>query len=213
MGFLALAMAAIAIAVCAQQPKSAIKKSNDIGGLLHDGDILFQSGNSEQCEAIRLATGSEWTHCGIAFKKDGSWVVMEAVQPVKITPLSVFINRGIDRRVEIMRLADPAHQPTAEVTQCMWNQGSRWLDKNYDIYFNWSDEELYCSELVWKVYNACTGIELGTPLPLASFDLTSPQVKAIMHQRYGDSIPLNEKMISPGDVHDSQFLQRVSDGK
>jgi hypothetical protein len=36
----------------------------------------------------------------------------------------------------------------------------KYLGKNYDIYFGWSDSLIYCSELVWKVYKDAWDIEL-----------------------------------------------------
>ena len=42
--------------------------------------------------------------------------------------------------------------------------------KPYDLYFEWSDERIYCSELVWKMY-AALGVKLGTLQKLREFDL------------------------------------------
>ena len=58
---------------------------------LQDGDIIFQTSKSSQSKAIQLATNSKYSHCGLIFKrKNGQddWCVIEAVQPVKWTPLS-----------------------------------------------------------------------------------------------------------------------------
>ena len=51
------------------------------------------------------------------------------------------------------------------------------LRKNYDEQFNWSDDEMYCSELVFKIYYYTTGLQLATPAQLKSFDLSSDEVK------------------------------------
>src|SRR5690606_34351957 len=55
--------------------------------ILREGDIVFQTGVSDQCEAIKLATKSDYTHCGIIFKEGHEFFVYEAVQPVSSTPL------------------------------------------------------------------------------------------------------------------------------
>jgi hypothetical protein len=34
-----------------------------------NGDIIFQTSNSRQCEALKMATHSDVSHCGILFKK------------------------------------------------------------------------------------------------------------------------------------------------
>ena len=54
---------------------------------LQDGDIVFSSSSQGQGKAIMEATGSPYTHCGIVQIKDGQFLVLEAVQPVRVTPL------------------------------------------------------------------------------------------------------------------------------
>jgi len=66
---------------------------------------------------------------------------------------------------------------------------------------------LYCSEFVWKLYNDALHLEIGKPRLMKEFDLTHPAVQNIMKQRYGNNIPYNEKMISPGDMYDSFLLE------
>ena len=81
------------------------------------------------------------------------------------------------------------------------------LGTHYDLGFSWSDKELYCSEFVWKLYNHALKIEVGKLRPLKEFDLSHPVVKSIMEQRYGKKIPLEEKMISPGDMFTSNLVE------
>ena len=47
--------------------------------MLREGDLVFQHINSPQSAALELATGSYWTHVGIAFKQQDRWMVLEAV--------------------------------------------------------------------------------------------------------------------------------------
>ena len=81
--------------------------------------------------------------------------------------------------------------------------------KSYDLTFEWSDDKIYCSELIWKVYQRATGIEVGKLQKLRDFDLTNPAVKAKMRERYGDNIPINETVISPAAIFDSELLMTV----
>jgi hypothetical protein len=83
------------------------------------------------------------------------------------------------------------------------------LRKHYDIHFGWGDDKLYCSELVWKCYNEA-GVPIGPLKKLKEFDLSSPIVKNIMAERYGNKIPYNEKVISPGDIFNNSALSIVS---
>ena len=43
--------------------------------------------------------------------------------------------------------------------------GDSYKGKNYDIYFNWNDDELYCSELIWKIYEQGAGLKIGELKP------------------------------------------------
>ena len=75
--------------------------------------------------------------------------------------------------------------------------------KPYDLYFEWSDARIYCSELVWKMYRDAMGIEIGGLQKLREFDLADPAVKAKMRERYGTNVPLDEPVISPAAMFES----------
>ena len=72
---------------------------------LREGDLLFQNTGGEQGRAVQLATGSPWTHVGILFKRDGQWMVYEAVGPVQNTPLDEWTSHGEDGHWTAKRLS------------------------------------------------------------------------------------------------------------
>ena len=80
----------------------------------------------------------------------------------------------------------------------------------YDLTFEWSDSRVYCSELVWKMYERALGIRVGELQRLRDFDLSDPVVRAKMKERYGDAVPLDEQVISPAAMFDSPLLEVVS---
>lgn len=177
---------------------------------LKDGDIIFQTSESSQCEAVRLATNSKFSHCGIIFKMDGKSYVLEAVQPVKMTPLTDWISHGKNFEYLIKRLKKPNSLDATKVKK-MKDYGFQMLNADYDLYFEWSDEKIYCSELVWKVYKEGAGIQLCDFKKLKEFNLSNPKVKHIMKQRYGNTIPLEEKVVAPSQLADSNILETVVD--
>ena len=63
---------------------------------LMDGDIIFQTSLSSQSEAIQIVTHSKYSHMGMLYKNGTEIYVLEAVQPVKLTPLKKWIARGKD---------------------------------------------------------------------------------------------------------------------
>lgn len=176
--------------------------------LLHNGDIIFQTSTSAQSQAIQLATHSKYSHCGIVFEDGGKWFVFEAIQPVTTTPLDYWIVRGENSKYTIKRLKDTTAL-TPEAFRKMKASAQKMTGKDYDLYFEWSGERIYCSELVWKLYKDATGLEVGKLKHLRDFDLSNPAVQQKMKERYGNDIPLNEAVISPADIYDSELLETV----
>ena len=82
------------------------------------------------------------------------------------------------------------------------------MGKDYDIYFNWDDTEIYCSELVWKAYQAAN-LSICDAQPLKSYNLTHPLVLETMKQRYGVNIPWDEPMVAPSDLFSSPLLETI----
>jgi uncharacterized protein YycO len=179
---------------------------------LQNGDIIFQTSTSAQSKAIQLATKSKYSHMGMIYKKSGITYVFEAVQPVKLTPIAEWVERGKRNHFVVKRLNNTEQVLTPSVQKEMKQLAERYLGKNYDIYFEWSDERIYCSELVWKIYKQATGIEVGKLEQLKDFDLTSDAVKQKLNERYGENIPMNEKVISPAAMFDSGELRLVYEG-
>jgi len=176
-----------------------------------DGDLVFQVSLSSQSRAIQRATDSPWSHMSILFRHPGSgeWEVLEAVAPVvRAGSLEEWIGRGEGHRYAVKRLRDPSVL-TGETLARMWDIGRRFLGRPYDPYFSWRDDALYCSELVWKVYEEGAGIEIGRRQELRELDVEDPLVAPSLRERYGEEIPWDESVISPGAMFDSERLVTV----
>lgn len=176
---------------------------------LQEWDLIFHTSQSRQCKAVQLATKSIYTHCGLIIKRNGEFYVLEAVQPVKLTRMGNFIARGKDNEYVIKRLKESEKILTPEVKEKMNKISNEWVGKNYDLTFEWSDDKIYCSELIWKIFQRSAGIEVGKIQKLKEFDLTSKEVKEIIQQRYGAIIPYEESVISPQSVFESEMLVEV----
>ena len=173
------------------------------------GDIIFQTSESNQSKAIQIATKSRYSHMGIIYLQDNEYYVFEAVQPVKLTLLTDWIKRGENEHYVVKRLKNSKEVLTSEKLSDMKVIGNRFLGKNYDLYFEWSDERIYCSELVWKIYKEALGIEVGELETLQDFDLTNEVVTEKLRERYGNNIPKNELVISPASMFKSEKLQTI----
>lgn len=176
---------------------------------IKDGDLIFHTSKSAQSKAIQLATHSQYSHCGILYREGNEIMVFEAVQPVKKTPLEKWILRGEEGKFVIKRLKDAETILNESVLKKMKQIGQSFTGKNYDSTFEWSDKELYCSELIWKIYKRATGIEIGKLQKLSDFDLQSEIVQKALKKRYENTLPLEETVISPESIFCSSKLEVV----
>jgi uncharacterized protein YycO len=173
---------------------------------LKNGDIVFIESTSGQGKAIQLATKSKMTHVGIVFIENGKPMIYHAVEPVMKSSVDEFRLMSNDGALYVKRLKDQSVL-TEETISKMLKEAKSKLGIHYDYLFGWTDEQLYCSEFVWKLYNHNLGINIGKLKQLKDFDLSHPVVKFKLQERYGNNIPLKEEMISPGDMYNSELLQ------
>ena len=173
---------------------------------LRDGDIIFQTSRSAQSAAIQRATHSPYSHVGMVFMRDGQPYVFEAIATVQYTPLAQWAARGQGGSYVVKRLKQPLSAAQGAKLRTM---AKEFAGKTYDLFFEWSDQRIYCSELVWKVYERALGVKIGELQKLREFDLTDPAVRAKMRERYGSQVPLDEPVISPRAQFDSPLLKTV----
>lgn len=195
---LSLLLPLLALAACGDTPDAR----------LHDGDIIFHTSRSVQSAAIQKATGSKYSHMGIIFFRGRKPYVFEAARSVQYTPLKEWVARGEGGHyvVKRLRIADATLTPDA-VTR-LRQTATKYQGKPYDLTFEWSDARIYCSELVWKVFENGLGLRIGRLQKLSDFDLSDPMVKALLRERYGKAVPLEETVISPGEMflHDGLMV-------
>ena len=170
------------------------------------GDIIFHVSKSLQSLGIQKVTKSRYSHMGLIVNKDGKAWVLEAVQPVKYTALQQWIDRGVERHYVVKRFKTNL---TVRQKQTLIKNAEQYLGQPYDLYFEWDNRALYCSEIVWKAYHDALGIELAPLSKLRQFNLSSSEVKQLMQQRYGQNIPLNEIVIAPQTIFASTALIEV----
>ncbi len=175
----------------------------------HDGDIVFQTSRSAQSAAIQRATHSPYSHMGIVYLRNGAPFVFEAVEPVKLTPLEVWVKRGRGGHFFVKRLRDAAQVLTPTAIRRMVEVGRTFEGRHYDLTFEWSDDRVYCSELVWKVYERALGLRLGELQTIGEFDLSDPLVEAKVRERWGGQPPADEPVISPAAMFGSPLLVTV----
>lgn len=179
---------------------------NKVEERFKNGDIIFHESLSGQSKALKLATKSRYTHVGILFKENGKWIVYEAAQPVKKTAFRKWRWLGKDYHYVVKRYKEQLKENDIKK---MKKIAKAYLGINYDLKFLWSDDKMYCSEYVWKIYKRGLNVELCKLKTLKSFDLSNSIVKAKMKQRYKGKIPLNEPMVAPVQLFNSNNLKTI----
>jgi Permuted papain-like amidase enzyme, YaeF/YiiX, C92 family len=178
---------------------------------VREGDILFHTSRSAQSQAIQRATGSRYSHMGIVLYRSGRPCVFEAIATVRCTPLERWIARGAQGHFVVKRLRNAAPLLTPEARRRLHTSAAQLAGRPYDLTFEWSDQRIYCSELVWKLYERAFGVRIGELQRLRDFRLSDPMVQAKMRERYGDHVPLEEPVISPAAMFASPLLETVGE--
>jgi hypothetical protein len=168
------------------------------------GDVLFQSlPRQPLVEVIEGVSGSPFSHCGIVDEVDGEFVVLEALQRVRVVPLGDFLARGRDGAFAVYRW----RAPWAEQVPAILAAARRYLGRPYDLRYRLDDDSIYCSELLWKAFRDATGGSLGQVQPLCELDW-QPYEQAIRAMENGP-VPLGREIITPIAVAGADPLEAV----
>jgi hypothetical protein len=147
---------------------------------------------------------------GIVFLRNGSPHVYEAIKTVQYTPFRKWVDRGEGGHYVVKRLREADRILTSQAVKRLRQASAKFQGKPYDSYFEWSDKRIYCSELVWKIYDRGIGIRVGRLQKIRDLDLSYPIVKTKIKERYGNKVPMDETVISPGKMFTSDLLVTVT---
>lgn len=178
---------------------------------LKDGDLVFIKSQSNQSRLLKLTTGSDWTHVGMAFKREAGWEIIEAIQPVKWTSLYSFVRRSRELAVIVKR---PTFAFDADKVR-MYAEEKLSLD--YDLIFAWDQDRWYCSELVWKAFKKTSGEEIGKLEKIGDLqNIDAPVIRAEAKKRfasygiaYDHETWKESPVITPVQMLNAQNLEHV----
>lgn len=142
-----------------------------------NGDLIFHTSRSNQSQAIQIATNLKYSHMEIIYQEGNEFYVYEGIQPVKTTKLNDWISREKNGKYVVKRLKNSKSVLTKQWIEKMKLTGEKYLGKDYDLKFEWSDNKIYCSELVWKIYKEAFNIEIGKLEKVRDFDLSQKTVQ------------------------------------
>lgn len=169
-------------------------------GEVREGDVIFQTSQSEQSPLIQIGTRSKISHCGIIVMRGGKPYVLETLRTLVLTPLDKFIARGEEGKYWIKR----SKKENIKIRY------SNYLGKRYDLAFKFDNGRYYCSELVYDIYKKQLGIELAEPRQvkdyLILFTDRLPKIKRAMKRR---GISKKQYAIAPVDIFNSEHMESV----
>jgi hypothetical protein len=167
---------------------------------IREGDVIFQTSQSQQSPLIQIATQSTISHCGIIIIKDGKPYVLETLKTLVLTPLDKFIARGKDGKYWLKR----SNKENIKI-----KYGS-YLGKPYDLAFKFDNDKFYCSELIYDIYKNQLSIELCGPKKVSDYLILGtgkiPQIEKAMKKR---GIAKDQYAVAPVDVFESVYLKDV----
>lgn len=215
----ALAILVMGMVVCAsckrrptpgRQPSVPAAVVQAVAAGLHDGDLIFQESTSSQSEMVHALTGSRWTHMGVIFKEGSQTVVLEAVSPVRKTPLKGWIEHGRDGRYVVKRLRDADAKLPPAVIAKMRKLGATWLGRPYDLRFRWDDQEMYCSELAYKLFQRAADVPVGKLETAADMNLDDERVQRALRKRFANAkFNPQEPVVTPDSIFNDEQLVEV----
>lgn len=173
------------------------------------GDIIFQNSNSLPASVLGDASGCDYDNVGIIYIRQGQPQVYEVTRVVGMVPLEKWIAGGNGGKYRVKRLANADEVLTSPTLDKMYRVGLEYLGKPCDMTFEWSDSHMYSSELVWKIYQRTTGLEIGEREHLRDFELSGRLVSPAIDKRFNGNPPLDEWVISPQAIYDSPLLITV----
>jgi hypothetical protein len=177
---------------------------------LQDGDLIFQESTSRQSEMVRALTDSRWTHMGVIFNESAGTIVLEAVSPVRKTPLQKWIAQGRDRHYVVKRLRSGESRLSSDAVARMQKLGATWLGRPYDVRFRWDDQSLYCSELAYKLFDRAAGVRLGKLERAADMNLEDERVQQALRKRFaGATFDPTETVVTPDSIFNDDQLVEV----
>ncbi len=178
---------------------------------LMEGDIIVQDIQNATGDLMREAMPGEWTNIGIIFRRDadGAMVVLDVIGKVRLTPLPEWISGGRENKLALYRLQDGENLLVPKNVKKVRAACKPFKSTPADRYFGWSDDELYSSELVWKVYQNGLGISLCPLRKLNTLSLGGEKVKPLITKKYGTAVPSTEYAVTITDLISSPQLKQL----
>ncbi len=183
---------------------------------LKEGDLVFQDLDcGPLCDAIEAVTegykGRDFSHVAIIIKEKNRLRAIEAIgsEVHTISIDSLFLRTPSKNKYLIMRLNDEYQYLSKNISK----NSLQYIGKKYDDRFIMNNDSLYCSELVYEVFNS--SIKNETIFHLQEMTYKEPgtnkffQAWVDYYKSLNSSIPEGLPGINPGLISRSAYLHIV----
>lgn len=180
---------------------------------LRVGDIVFNHIDTLVFRKVAEDTNGWANHVGIIIDVSGKEpTVAESKFPFSTTmPLSRFIKRSKNGRVEIKRFVQPLSEDEQEKIKAAARSK---LGVFYDTGFNLHSKKQFCSRFVYEVVSEATGRKLGDIETLAELFKSNPDADITFWKFcYFGMIPWKRETVTPASQLVSDKLYTVLSGQ
>ncbi|HRF79773.1 MAG TPA: YiiX/YebB-like N1pC/P60 family cysteine hydrolase [Flavobacteriales bacterium] len=125
---------------------------------LRTGDLLFQKTNKNNS----LISDSSYYNIGIAFIDGDNYALLETKGQVQYVSIRQWVENGNNNNYFAKRLRNADSLFTNSGIQVLDREARSHIMKKFDNSIEWSDEEMYNAELIWKIYKRAFNVELGS---------------------------------------------------
>ncbi len=181
-----------------------------------EGDLVFQDLDcGPLCDAIEAVTegykGRDFSHVAIIIKENNRLRAIEAIG-TEVRTLSIdslFLRTPSKNKYLVMRLNDEYQYLSKNISK----KSLQYIGKKYDDRFIMNNDSLYCSELVYEVFNASFKNE--TIFHLQEMTYKEPGTNKFFqawieyYKSLNSSIPEGLPGINPGLISRSAYLHIV----
>ncbi len=125
------------------------------------GDLLFQVITKDSFDSAFKFTDSTYNNIGIAFIEYGNYALLETKDRVQFVSIKQWVDRGYNRHFVVKRLINAdSLLSKEEQTNSFEKTARKYLMKDLDNSHEGSDDKIYSSELVWKVFKQELNVDL-----------------------------------------------------
>ena len=172
-----------------------------------EGDLIF---NMDHINTSRFFSKNVCTPdptCGIILKNGKSLEVFAMDSVAHFITIKEWMSNCED--VTVKRLKNSEGILTTPILKKIYKTIHLFENKKNDAALSWNDSAFYNSELIWKIYQRSTGLQMGEPVSYKSLNKQNDGWSEVEMLRKKLKIKDKEEIITPDAILNSEYLYSV----